>query len=145
MELKKYLLIVSAFLAMSCSHSSVIGLFLTFGLTNLSFDQGGFAAFVMLCVIVVNARICILLTFKDIRLLGPGASNVFIYLKAFCLKIIPIMLTVVSTVLGLVPFLIDGPQEVFWFDFAIGTIGGMLFSVIAIILVLPVFAIEKQK
>ena len=36
-------------------------------------------------------------------------------------------------------------QEVFWFDFAIGTIGGMVFSVIAVILVLPVFVIKKSN
>ena len=54
------------------------------------------------------------------------------------------MLTVISTTLGLIPFLTDGQQEVFWFDFAIGTIGGMVFSVIAVILVLPVFVISKN-
>ena len=52
-------------------------------------------------------------------------------------------LTIVSTVLGLLPFLSDGPEEVFWFDFAIGTIAGMAFSVLALILVLPVFCIKK--
>ena len=62
-------------------------------------------------------------------------------MKAFGRKISPIMLTVISTILGLIPFLTDGPQEVFWFDFAIGTIGGMVFSVIAVILVLPVFVL----
>lgn len=49
-----------------------------------------------------------------------------------------------STVLGLIPFLTDGPEEVFWFDFAVGTIGGMLFSVIALILVLPVFLLSPE-
>ncbi|MCI6329102.1 MAG: hypothetical protein MR793_10730 [Bacteroidales bacterium] len=42
-------------------------------------------------------------------------------------------------VLGLIPFLTDGPSEVFWFDFAAGTISGMLFSVLAMVFVLPVF------
>ena len=47
-------------------------------------------------------------------------------------------------ILGLLPFLPDGPEEVFWFDFAIGTIAGMVFSVIAIILVLPVFSVKMK-
>lgn len=111
---------------------SFIGVFLAFGLSDLAFDQGGFAAFVMLCGIVVNAGIYIVLTYKE-----KG------YLKAFSLKITPITLTIISTVLGLIPFLTDGPQEVFWFDFAIGTISGMVFSVIAVILVLPVFVVRK--
>ena len=60
------------------------------------------------------------------------------------MKIIPILLTTVSTILGLLPFLSDGPKEVFWFDFAVGTISGMAFSLLAIILVLPVFALRRK-
>ena len=119
---------------------SFIGLFLTFGLSKLSFDQGGFAAFVMLSGIVVNAGIYILLTYQ--KMVQKGIRS---YYRAFSLKIIPIMLTAISTVLGLVPFLTDGPDEVFWFDFAVGTMGGMFFSIIALIFVLPVFSLKKYK
>lgn len=49
------------------------------------------------------------------------------------------MLTIISTVLGLVPFLFDGPKEVFWFPFAVGTIAGMVFSLVALLLYFPVF------
>ena len=113
---------------------SFIGLFLVFGLTDFAFDQGGFAAFVMLCGIVVNAGIYLVTTYQETR----------DYIKAFSRKITPISLTIVSTILGLLPFLSDGPEEVFWFDFAIGTIAGMAFSVVAIILVLPVFCIRQE-
>lgn len=57
----------------------------------------------------------------------------------------PIFLTVVSTALGLALFLSDGPEEVFWFDFAAGTIGGLLFSLIALVLFLPVFAVKRKE
>ena len=125
---------------------SFIGLFLTFGLSDLSFDQGGFAAFVMLCGIVVNAGIYLVLTFKDIieSDLYHKRNQIDSYIKAFGRKINPILLTVISTVLGLIPFLTDGPKEVFWFDFAIGTIGGMVFSLVAVILVLPVFVLRRK-
>ena len=113
---------------------SFIGLFLVFGLTDFAFDQGGFAAFVMLCGIVVNAGIYLVTTYHETH----------DYIKAFSRKITPISLTIVSTILGLLPFLSDGPEEVFWFDFAIGTIAGMAFSVIAIIFVLPVFCIRQE-
>ena len=113
---------------------SFIGLFLVFGLTDFAFDQGGFAAFVMLCGIVVNAGIYLVTTYQETR----------DYIKAFSRKITPICLTIVSTILGLLPFLSDGPEEVFWFDFAIGTIAGMVFCVIAIIFVLPVFCIRQE-
>ena len=54
-------------------------------------------------------------------------------------KITAIFLTIVSNVLGLAPFLIDGQDERFWFSFAVGSCGGLLFSIIALIFVLPVF------
>ncbi|MGM9736144.1 MAG: efflux RND transporter permease subunit [Candidatus Cryptobacteroides sp.] len=123
---------------------SFVGLFLTFGLSDLSFDQGGFAAFVMLCGIVVNAGIYIVLTYKDIVCQNAKLAGTRGYLKAFGRKMNPIMLTIISTVLGLIPFLTEGPQEVFWFDFAIGTIGGMIFSIIAVIMVLPVFVSRRK-
>ena len=114
---------------------SFIGLFLVFGLSDFAFDQGGFAAFVMLCGIVVNAGIYLVTTYQQTH----------DYIKAFSRKITPISLTIVSTILGLLPFLSDGPEEVFWFDFAIGTIAGMVFSVVAIILVLPIFSVRKRN
>ena len=67
------------------------------------------------------------------------------YLRAFSRKIQPISLTILSTVLGLVPFLFDGPGEVFWFAFAIGTIAGLLFSVLALLFWLPVFALRRPE
>ena len=39
-------------------------------------------------------------------------------------------------------WLFDGPGEVFWFSFAIGTIAGLLFSVLALLLV--AFAFHKS-
>ena len=122
---------------------SFIGLFLTFGLSDFTFDQGGFAALVMLSGMVVNAGIYLVSAYQN---LGGGVTGdgVKTYVRAFSMKIIPILLTTVSTILGLLPFLSDGPQEVFWFDFAVGTISGMAFSLLAIILVLPVFALRRK-
>lgn len=125
---------------------SFIGPFLVFGFSDLSFDQGGFAAFVMLCGIVVNAGIYILTTFQ--RFGGTSALTpalrVRSYVKAFNHKVAPISLTIVSTILGLLPFLSDGPEEVFWYDFSVGTIGGLLFSLIALVVYLPVFAVRYK-
>lgn len=126
---------------------SFIGLFLVFGLSDFAFDQGGFAALVMLCGIVVNAGIYLVSTFRRKGGEDDGTDldrRIFLYVKSFNEKIIPILLTVVSTVLGLLPFLSDGPEEVFWFDFAAGTIGGLLFSMIALLVFLPVFAVRRK-
>ena len=128
---------------------SFIGLFLAFGLSDFAFDQGGFAALVMLCGIVVNAGIYLITTYKTLS--GNFADrkihrkSINVYLKAYNHKINPIMLTIISTILGLLPFLSDGPKEVFWFDFAIGTISGLLFSLLALLFYLPVFALRKER
>lgn len=144
---------------------SFIGVFLVFGAFDFPFDQGGFAAFVMLSGIVVNAGIYLINQFQDIRSsarrrrmrsLGYDASCKDIqdssgrfavrqYVKAYNHKINPTMLTIISTILGLIPFLFDGPEEVFWFAFATGTIGGMAFSVLALILYLPVFCFRVKR
>ncbi len=112
---------------------SFVGLFLAFGWSDFTFDTGGFAAFVMLCGITVNAGIYLVSEWRACRS----------YLHAFSRKIRPISLTILSTVLGLVPFLFDGPGEVFWFAFAVGTIAGLLFSVMALLLWLPVISLRK--
>ena len=160
---------------------SFIGLFLAFGLSDMTFDQGGFAAFVMLAGVSVNAGIYLIYEFlgrsktpavhktdpvteQEYRPDCPGQervssiqaraaskpqhrqlSSVRGYVRAFNVKIVPIMLTIISTVLGLLPFLSDGPDEVFWFDFAAGTVSGLVFSIIALVLYLPVFCIRKKN
>jgi len=54
-------------------------------------------------------------------------------------EITAITLTILSTVLGLVPFVWGGQSEIFWFAFAAGAMGGLLFSLLAILLYLPLF------
>jgi multidrug efflux pump subunit AcrB len=72
-----------------------------------------------------------------IYLMNEYNTNGHRYLKAYNHKIIPIFLTVFSTILGLIPFLIDGPEEQFWFSFAVGSISGLTFSIIVLPLLLP--------
>lgn len=67
------------------------------------------------------------------------------YLKAYNHKIIPILLTVISTVIGLLPFLFDGQQEQFWFTFAASTIIGLLFSIFAVVFVMPLLMKVEHK
>jgi multidrug efflux pump subunit AcrB len=53
------------------------------------------------------------------------------------------MLTLISTALGIIPFLMRGRQEVFWYSLARGTIGGLLFSVLVLLVIIPVFMIKS--
>ena len=121
---------------------SFIGLFLTFSVFKFSFDQGGFAAMILLCAIVINAGIYLIDQYN--RLNKKGVSSFRTYMKAYDTKIMPILLTIVSTALGLIPFLTEGESLVFWFAFAVGSIGGLLFSIIALYFFLPIFMPMKK-
>ena len=122
---------------------SYIGVFLTFYWFKLNFDQGGFASFVLLCGITVNASIYILNEYNAIRRRHPRMSALRAYTKAWNAKILPIFLTVVSTILGFIPFMVGTDKEAFWFPLAAGTIGGLVMSIIGIFFFLPVFVLKR--
>ncbi len=122
---------------------SFTGLFLTFYFGGFFFDQGGYAAFVLLSGLVVNAGIYIVYEYQMLST-ALNSATPRTYVKAFNRKIIPISLTIISTVLGLLPFIMEGDKEVFWFSFAVGSIGGILFSLIAIWIFLPILIPLKR-
>ncbi|MDF2158654.1 efflux RND transporter permease subunit [Algoriphagus sp. CAU 1675] len=119
---------------------SFIGLFLIFSLFDFYFDQGGYAAFVMLGGLAVNAGIFIVNDLNN-RSMGQYNRNV---LKSVAGKAIPILLTILSTCFGLIPFIMEGQNEIFWFSLAIGTIGGLVFSMVGVFWALPVFLWRKE-
>lgn len=123
---------------------SFIGVFSAFYLFKLNFDQGGFASFILLAGITVNAAIYILNEYNSLRISYPNVSDMRNYLRAFRIKIIPIFLTVMSTILGFIPFIIDENKESFWFPLAIGTMGGLIVSVIAILFIFPIFVLRRK-
>ena len=122
---------------------SYIGVFLTFYWFKLNFDQGGFASFILLCGITVNASIYILNEYNAIRKRFTRLSLLRAYVKAWNTKVIPIFLTVVSTILGFIPFMVGAEKEGFWFPLAAGTIGGLVMSVIGVFVFLPVLTLKK--
>jgi multidrug efflux pump subunit AcrB len=124
---------------------SFIGVFLTFYGFKLNFDQGGFASFILLSGITVNASIYILNDFNRIRRERPGLSSLKAYIKAWNSKIIPIFLTVISTMLGFIPFMVGTSKEAFWFPLAAGTIGGLAMSIVGIFLFLPLMVVGRRK
>lgn len=123
---------------------SYIGVFLTFYWFKLNFDQGGFAAFVLLCGITVNASIYVLNEYNAIRRRLPRISPLRAYVKAWNAKVVPIFLTIVSTILGFIPFMVGTDKEAFWFPLAAGTIGGLVMSVIGVFIFLPAFTLKRK-
>lgn len=125
---------------------SFIGAFLSYWLTGVEFGTGGFASFVLLCGLTVNAGIYILAEYQHIcSSCSVAQSALTCYVRAYNHKIIAVFLTILSTMLGLVPFLIDGKSSPFWFSFAVGSMGGLLFSIIALVFVMPIMLGLKDK
>ena len=120
---------------------SFIGLFLIFAWGGFYFDQGGYAAFLMLGGLVVNSAIFIFSDYKNQK----GRLQYRNVTKSVFQKAWPITLTVVSTCVGLIPFLINGDKEVFWFSLSVGMIGGLAFSTFVVLFVLPALMIERKK
>jgi len=124
---------------------SFIGVFVTFHVFSIVPDEGVFAAMILLCGIVVNATLYILNDFNTLRRLKPNMPERTLYIKAFNGKIIPIFLTKLSTIIGLIPFLLSGKDERFWFALAAGTIGGLVFSLIGLFVYQPIMLRRGSK
>lgn len=123
---------------------AMIGTFLTFCLTQADFGSGGFASLVMLVGIVVNSGIYILSQYRHVTAVSRK-GELRNYICAYNHKIVPIYLTVLSTMMGMIPFFFDGNQEPFWFSFATGVVGGLLISLPALVFVMPIFLHFKIK
>ncbi len=124
---------------------SFIGIFLIFPMFEVRFDQGGYASFLLVSGLVVNSALYIIYDFKNVRQTSGSSDGIKSYLKAFNLKIIPILLTILSTVLGLLPFIFWGRNESFWFALAVGTIGGLIFSIPILLIFLPLLLKDVGK
>lgn len=124
---------------------SFIGLFLTFAIFKINFDQGGYAAMILLCGLTVNAVLYIVNDYNNMKAHKPQQSKLKLFIKAYNHKILPIILTTLSTIVGLLPFLLAGKNEGFWFSLAAGAIGGLIFSLLAVVVWLPLILVKGLK
>lgn len=123
---------------------SFIGVFLTFYLFSVNFDQGGYASFLLLSGISVNAGLYLINDYNAYRRLYPQRSALTCYLKAVRSKLMPILLTTLSTLLGMIPFVI-GEAEPFWFALAMGSMGGLVFSLLGVLVYLPLAVVRDYS
>lgn len=121
---------------------SFIGCFLGFYFFGLKFNEGGLAAFILMCGLAVNSILYIINDYNT-KLRDGRPAGLRTYLKAYNAKIIPIVLTIVSTMLGFIPFLIGTPSD-FWFSLALGTISGLAFSLLVLFILLPIFFVPRK-
>ena len=90
---------------------------------------------------MVNASIFILHDFNNTTCKNHNRAVI----KAVTGKFKPITLTILSTCLGLIPFVMGGQNEIFWFALAVGTMGGLVFSLFAVFILLPVVAVKRGR
>jgi len=123
---------------------SFIGVFLAFSYLGLRFDQGGYAALLMLAGIVTNAALYII---NDFNLLRKRKNNSMIvnFVKAYNAKAMPILVTTSAALLSLLPFMLNGEEKGFWFSLSAGTIAGLIFSLLGVYLFLPICLLAKEK
>ena len=122
---------------------SFIGCFLGFYCFGLVFNEGGLAAFILMCGLSVNAVLYIQNDYNN-KIIEGKARGLQTYLSAWNAKIIPILLTVISTILGFIPFLIGSNVADFWISLAIGTMSGLIFSVLVLMIYLPLFFMRRE-
>jgi len=125
---------------------SFIGVFLIFRILNLQFDKGGYAALLMLSGLVTNAALYII---NDLNFFAghsrKSGTPIRQYVRAFNAKAMPVLVTTAAAVLSLLPFMISGEEEGFWFTLSAGTIGGLLFSLLGVYLMLPLCLLPRRK
>jgi multidrug efflux pump subunit AcrB len=122
---------------------SFIGIFLVFYGFGFRFDQGGYTSFILVSGLAVNSLILLLNDYNYYRKKHPRWAPMRLYARAYTNKIAPIALSVLSTVLGMIPFLLQGDAEVFWFALAAGTMGGLSFSLVVLTLLTPLFLRQR--
>lgn len=121
---------------------SFIGVFIGCNIFHATSQQGCLGAFVCLSGLTCNSAIYLLNDFVSMK--SSMNNQVRKYLKAFNGKISPIIMTVLSTVLGFLPFVVSSHHDSFWFTLSIGISCGLAFSVIGILLVMPSIVLRNR-
>jgi multidrug efflux pump subunit AcrB len=121
---------------------SFAGVFVAFYLSG--YDQGGYASFLLLAGLVVNATLFLLDEF-NVQLKRSPINPLLAYRRAVRGKLRPILLSILTTITGLVPFLWLGAGQPFWPALAVGTCGGLLLSIAMLLVVFPVFIPSLSK
>ncbi|HBN89679.1 efflux RND transporter permease subunit, partial [Rheinheimera aquimaris] len=120
---------------------SLVGVFWTFMLTGTSMGIMGMIGMLVLMGIVVNNGIVLVDRINQDRQEQPEASLRELIIQASESRLRPILMTVATTVLGLLPLALggtqiggDGPS---YAPMAIAIIGGLLFSTLTSLVLVP--------
>jgi multidrug efflux pump subunit AcrB len=122
---------------------SFIGILAMFGVSNFYFDQGGYASFILTAGLTVNAAIFILYDWQ--RMSARGCATSARLIKAVSNRFRTIFVSILSCCCAMIPYLLDGADEVFWFSMAVGVIGGLCMAMFSVFVALPVFMWNRKS
>jgi HAE1 family hydrophobic/amphiphilic exporter-1 len=114
---------------------AMIGVFLIYYLSGYRFGTGAYAGLALLFGISVNNSI-ILVDYIS-RLQNAGISLDEAIVEGTKRRTKPIIMTTITTVIGLLPFIIIGDPSLIWHGMALTVIGGILSSTFIVLIVLP--------
>lgn len=114
---------------------SLIGLFLSYYLTDTPFGRGGYAAIILLIGIVVTNSI-VLVDYISKRIAESGSSTETL-IEASSQRVRPVLMTTLTTIGGLLPLWFMGEHSSLWYSLSIGTIGGLVSSTVLTLIIIP--------
>lgn len=116
-----------------------IGVSFTFALNDLTFDSSAFIGTLLLCGIVVNNAIIMVNRINQIR---EGNNNLNQAIVAGAKeRLRPILMTSITTILGLMPFILYTPEAAgqdIWNILAYATVGGLITATFFTLFIIPV-------
>ncbi|CUT03958.1 efflux RND transporter permease subunit, partial [Candidatus Kryptobacter tengchongensis] len=122
---------------------SLIGLFSVFYLFDVNFGRGGYAGLILLIGLSVNNGIILVDKMANsISKSGVKVKDLVyddILISASFSRVRPILITNFTTIAGFIPFVFTKNIYSLWYPFAIAVSGGLLFSMLITLFVIPVF------
>ena len=117
---------------------SLIGVWLAYWITDFNFDTSSYIGVILLSGIVVNNAIILIENINQhLSRCGDILEAIVSGTKE---RVRPIFMTTATTVLGMLPMVINkGETNDIWSSLALCTIGGLTVSTILILVVLPIF------
>jgi HAE1 family hydrophobic/amphiphilic exporter-1 len=118
---------------------ALIGVYLIFYLTGAAFTREAYVGVIMMFGIVVNNAILLVDHINGVRRREPGLGFDEAILKGTLERVRPILMTTVTTVLGLVPLVVfgEGAGSRIWDALAMVVMGGLISSTLFVLTLTP--------
>lgn len=122
---------------------ALIGVFAVYLVTGRSFDRGAYVGVVLLSGIVVNNAILLVSHIHHLTRNGVAKQNAVVQASSHRLR--PILITSLTTILGLAPLIIHADDGSMWSSLALTTASGLTTSTFFVIFALPVLYVILKK